>query len=174
MKNKKTLWIFWWGWSPDHMENTLERMEASGWKLFQVNHLGIRFKFTRGQEEKVRYSVDYQPAADIDYLALFEEDGWQMKWTGAGGWYLWRKPYLSERPEIFTESSSLIERNNRLLKLLTPLFAMLVVVFVLLLIMQNPRLQWIIYVYGILIALYVYMIVQLKKFNRRLKNEIRE
>lgn len=97
-----------------------------------------------------------------------------MKWTGAGGWYLWKKPYISVRPEIFTESSSLIERNNRLLKLLTPLFAMLIIIFVLLLILQNPRLQWLTYLYVVLIALYVYMIAQLQKFNRKLKNEIRE
>jgi len=174
MKTIKTVWFFWWGWSPDNMENMLERMEASGWKLFQVDYYGIRFKFTRGQEEKVRYSVDYQPVVDENYLTLFDEDGWEMKWTGAGGWYLWKKPYISVRPEIFTESSSLIERNNRLLKLLTPLFAMLIIIFVLLLILQNPRLQWLTYLYVVLIALYVYMIAQLQKFNRKLKNEIRE
>ena len=174
MKTIKTVWFFWWGWSPDNMENMLERMEATGWKLFQVDFSGIRFKFTRGQEEKARYSVDYQPAADDDYLTLFEEDGWQMKWTGAGGWYLWRKPYTSERPEIFTESSSLIERNNRLLKLLMPLFILFIFVFIMLLLLRDQRFQWLIYIYVVLITLYVYMISQLQKFNRKLKNEIRE
>ncbi|WP_312649687.1 DUF2812 domain-containing protein [Proteiniclasticum sp.] len=174
MKTIETVWFWWWGWSPDNMENMLERMEASGWKLFQVDWWGIRFRFTRGEEEKVRYSVDYQPAADEDYLTLFDEDGWKMKWTGAGGWYLWRKPYVSERPEIFTESSSLIERNNRLLKLLTPLFVMLIIIFIIMLLFQDHRFLWLTWIYAVLIAIYVYMIAQLQKFNRKLKNEIRE
>ncbi|HSR04195.1 MAG TPA: DUF2812 domain-containing protein, partial [Proteiniclasticum sp.] len=61
MNSIKTVWYWWWGWNPTHMENMLERMESSGWKLFQVDYYGLRFKFSRGQEETVRYSVDYQP-----------------------------------------------------------------------------------------------------------------
>ncbi len=174
MSSMKTVWFWWWGWSPEKMESMLERMEASGWKLFQVDFLGIRFKFKRGSEDKVSYSVDYRPDADKDYLTLFDEDGWEMKWTGAGGWYLWRKTYTGVRPEIFTDTGSLIERNNRLLKLLTPLFAMLIIIFAILLILQNPRLQWLIWFYVVIIALYVYMIFQLQKFNRKLKSDIRE
>jgi hypothetical protein len=174
MNHIKTVWYWWWGWNPTHMENMLERMEASGWKLFQVDFFGIRFRFTRGKEETVRYSVDYQPEIEADYLSIFEEDGWQMKWSGGGGWYLWRKPYTTQNPEIFTENSSLIERNNRLLKLLTPLFYMLIFFFVILLIAGYDKFQWLIWFYVIIIGLYVYMLTQLRKYNQKLKSEIRE
>lgn len=174
MKSLKTVWYWWWGWNPVHMEAMLERMEASGWKLFQVDFFGLRFRFKRGQEETVRYSVDYQPETDEDYLSIFEEDGWQMKWTGAGGWYLWRKPYTAHRPDIFTENSSLIDRNNRLLSLLTPLFYMLVIIFAFLLILGYEKFQWLIGLYVVIIALYIYMLHQLRRYNEKLKDEIRE
>ena len=173
MNSIKTVWYWWWGWNPTHMENMLERMEASGWKLFQVDFYGLRFKFRRDQEETVRYSVDYQPKTDEDYLSIFDEDGWQMKWSGAGGWYLWRKTYTTERPEIFTDSSSLIERNNRLIKLLKPLFYMLIVFFMMLLV-SDEKFQWLLWFYVPLIALYIFMLAQLQKYNKKLKNEIRE
>lgn len=174
MKSVKTVWFFWWGWNPVHMENMLERMEAQGWKLFQVDFYGIRFRFTKGEPETLRYCADYQPAADSEYLSLFQEDGWKVMWTGAGGWYLWRKPYSTVRPEIFTETSSLIERNNKMLKLLTPLFVMLVSIFILLLLLNRDSLSWMTWIYAILITLYIYMIAQLRKYNGRLKSEIRE
>jgi len=173
MNSIRTLWYWWWGWNPAHMENMLEKMEASGWKLFQVDFYGLRFKFKKGQADTVRYSVDYQPKNDEDYLSIFEDDGWQMKWTGAGGWYLWRKPYIGERPDIFTDSSSLIERNNRLIKLLMPLFFMLIIFFMMLLV-SDIRFQWLLWVYVPLIILYIYMLAQLRRYNQKLKNEIRE
>jgi len=169
----KTVWYWWWGWNPTNMEYMLERMEASGWKLFQVDFYGLRFKFRRGKAETVRYSVDYQPKTEEDYLSLFDEDGWEMKWTGAGGWYLWRKPYTAERPDIFTDSNSLIERNNRLIKLLKPLFFMLIIFFMMLLV-SDKRFQWLLWFYVPLIALYIFMLAQLQKYNKKLKNEIRE
>jgi len=174
MNNIKTVWYFWWGWNPIHMENMLERMEASGWKLFQVDYYGLRFKFKRGQAETVRYSVDYQPKTDEDYLSIFEDDDWQMKWSGAGGWYLWRKLYTTERPDIFTDSSSLIERNNRLINLLTPLFYMLIIIFIILILVSYEKLRWLIWLYVVLISLYIFMLAQLRKYNQKLKNEIRE
>jgi len=117
--------------------------------------------------------VDYQPKTEEDYLSLFDEDGWEMKWTGAGGWYLWRKPYTAERPDIFTDSNSLIERNNRLIKLLKPLFFMLIIFFMMLLV-SDKRFQWLLWFYVPLIALYIFMLAQLQKYNKKLKNEIRE
>ena len=174
MNNIKTVWCWWWGWNPTHMENMLERMEASGWKLFQVDYYGIRFKFIRGQEERVRYSVDYQPQTEEDYLSIFEDDGWQMKWTGANGWYLWKKPYTTERPDIFTDSSSLVERNNRLISLLTPLFFMMIIIFIILIVVSYEKFKWLIWLYVVLISIYIFMLAQLRKFNNKLKNEIRE
>lgn len=174
MKSVKTVWFFWWGWNPVNMENMLERMAADGWKLISVDFYGIRFRFTKDEPETLRYCTDYQPAADSEYLSLFQEDGWKVMWTGAGGWYLWRKPYSTVRPEIFTETSSLIERNNKMLKLLTPLFVMLVSIFILLLLLNRDSLSWMTWIYAILITLYIYMIAQLRKYNGRLKSEIRE
>ena len=174
MKTVKTVWFWWWGWNPFHMENMLERMEADGWNLLSVDFTGMRFKFYKGDRRNVRYGVDYQSDAGSDYLSLFHEDGWQMKWNGAGGWYLWMKPYTSERPEIFSETSSLIDRNNRLLKLLTPLFFMLIAIFMIMLAVSGDRFIGLIWFYIVIITLYTYIIFQLRKYNSKLKDEIRD
>jgi len=71
----------------------------------------------------------------------------------SNGWYLWMKHYEGERPEIFTDTQSLIERNNRLIKLLLPIYVLLLVIFAILLAVNNDALKPLIYIYVALISL---------------------
>lgn len=174
MNNVTTRLFWWWGWNSTHMERMLESMALSGWSLFQVDLIGIRFRFQRGEKQKVRYCTDYQPNPDNDYFSIYQEAGWSIKWTGANGWYLWMKPYENERPEIFTDTQSLIEKNNRLYKVLIPLFVLLLVVLALLLAARNEAYTVLIILYVAIITLYGYFFYQIYKHNKRLKDNIRD
>lgn len=115
-KNLKTF-KWWWSWTPDVVEKYLENMASQGWELVSVGFGMVVFYFRKSKPKKIRYCVEYNPDLKPDYHILLEDDGWQLMGQQAG-WILWEKPYNTKRPEIFTETGSLIERNNKLLKLL--------------------------------------------------------
>ena len=174
MNNVMTRLFWWWGWSPTNMERMLENMESNGWNLYQMDLMGVRFRFQKGEAQKVRYCVDYQQFPDDEYFSIYKDDGWRIKWTGGKGWNLWMKPYEGERPEIFTDTYSLIERNNRLIKLLLPIFVLLLVIFAILLAMNNDALKPLVFIYVALISLYTYFFYQVYTHNLKLKENIRE
>lgn len=110
---EKTSWHWWWGWNPEDIETWLEAMERGGWNLVHVGFLGVRFRFRGGECRQVRYCVDYQNNPDAEYHSLLADDGWHLVWRELG-WHLWQKPYVHERPNIFTDMASLVQRNRRL------------------------------------------------------------
>lgn len=174
MQNLMTKIFWWWGWDSSKMEKMLEDMALSGWQLYHMDWMGIRFSFQMGEAQKVRYCADYQPTIDGDYLSIYQEAGWQMKWTGANGWYLWVKAYEGEKPEIFSDTTSLIDRNNRLIKVLKPLFIMLLVLFIILLATQVEAFRPLIALYVAIIALYTFIFYQVYSHNQKLKDNIKE
>lgn len=125
----------------------------------------------KGTAQQRRFATDYQPEASKDYLEIFQADGWQLEWTGANGWYLFSKAYTDVRPEIFTDNASLIEKNNRILKVLLPLFIMLIVLFITIVL---PVLKEPFYVglYVFALGLYTYIFTQVWRHNRKLKIDI--
>jgi len=88
MNTVKTHWFWWWGWEPNKLISWLEEKEAQGCNLFQVGAMGLLFRFRKGEKRKISYGVDFQAKADDEYIAIFQEDSWELMWTGAGGWYL--------------------------------------------------------------------------------------
>ncbi len=115
MKEVKTVWRRWGGWNIEKVENWLEEMEKKGWNLFKVDFTIMRFKFKKGESSKIRYCLDYQINVEDNYFELFKEDGWELVDNTISPWYIWRKSYEDKRPNIYTDTKSLIERNNRLL-----------------------------------------------------------
>lgn len=173
MKTLKTKWFWWWGWDAEKLELWLEEKAADGWRLISVGTGGIQFLFQRDEPEKIRFGVDYQSQAEDDYLELFREDGWALVWSGAGGWYIWQKAWVTKRPEIYSDSASLILRNNRLTTMLRPIFVILVVIFGILLVNRRNFSDLLLWVYVFLIALYAWIFFQVSRYNRRLKAELR-
>ena len=112
MKEIKTVWRWWTGWEIEKVENWLEEMEQDGWNLSKVDYI-LRFKFEKGESRKMRYCVDHQNKVEDNYFELFKEDGWVLMDEKIAPWYIWRKSYEDERPDIYTDTKSLIERNNR-------------------------------------------------------------
>lgn len=174
MKTIKTKWFWWWGWYPQKVEDWLEEMEAVGWNLYQVDMFGVRFKFKKDKTQNIRYCVDFQSSIDENYLSILKDDGWKMVWSGAGGWYLWKKPYEEKRPEIFTDTASLIERNNRLSKILVPFFVLIIAIFIFLLINRDHDNEFLIGLYVVLISFYGFLFYKLQIYNKKLKSDIKE
>lgn len=165
---KKIIW--WWGWNPEPLEKELEAMAEEGWFIEKVDGLGVYFTFRKQEPMTLCFATDYQPEATRDYFEIFKEDGWDMEWSGANGWYIFSKAYAGERPAIYTDKDSIIDRNHRILKVLLPLFIMLVVLFVTVVL---PILRKPIYVgvYGVALALYTYIFLQVWLHNKKLREQ---
>lgn len=177
MDNLKTSWYLWWGWSPEKVENWLEYMVSKEWQLYHVDMWGTRFKFKKSAGSKVRYCTDFQSNQDDQYMKLFHDDGWELIWKDSFGWYIWKKCYAKDRPSIYTDSSSLIERNNRLIKLFIPAFYLLLAVLIFLIIprIDTAPFKFLFWVYSFLLAFFGVILFQFKKSNAKLKdNNIKE
>lgn len=172
----KKVWFLWFGWNPEKAENWLEEMEAKGWNLVKINTLGLRFQFKQGESRKVRYCADYQANVEHQYTKLFEDDGWELVWNDAG-WYIWKKYYTEERPSIYTDLTSLVERNNRLALVLAPIIMLLVPVFALLVLTNRGGgvFGFLFWLYICVFALYGMTFLQIRRFNNKIKKDkIRE
>ena len=182
MTMTKTTWFWWWGWKPEKVENWLEEMESKGWNLYQVELASLRFKFTKGEPKKIRYCADFQSSINDQYLTLFKDDHWELVWSGAGGWYIWKKEYVQERPDIYTDNNSLIDRNKRLLWILSPLTALLaflVVIFSTHVYAPGYEVTGLSkIVAGVIIAevtFFGYALLQLNRYNKKLiQNKIKD
>ena len=172
---KKT-WFLWWGWDPEKVEKWLEEMELRGWNLYNVGTMALNFSFKKGESRKVRYCADYQSEYDENYFNIFEDDGWELVWEGTG-WYIWKKPYTDERPAIYTDVNSFVERNNRLFSSLLPIFLWCIPIMTLLIIpnWDISAYRYIFWFYLVLLVLYLIVFYQLRKASDKLKKEtIRE
>jgi hypothetical protein len=174
MKEIKTAWHWWWGWNPEKIENWLEEMEKKGWNLFKVDFNYIMFKFEKGESRKIRYCVDYQINVQDNYFELFKEDGWELVDDTINPWYMWRKSYKDERPNIYTDTKSLIERNNRLLKTIGIIIPSQLFLFYLVFESGFGKIELTLAVFSIIMIIFFgYVIIQLYRYNRKLgKNEI--
>ena len=174
MKEVKTAWHLWWGWNPEKIENWLEEMERKGWNLFKVDFYYIRFKFEKGESRKVRYCVDYQINVQDNYFELFKEDNWELVGDTAAPWYMWRKPYEDERPNIYTDTKSLIERNNRLIKTVAIVIPIQLVPLYFAFENSYGKLDLSLAIFSsIMIIFFGYIIARLYQYNKKLEqNEI--
>lgn len=117
MSETKKVFKWWWAWNPGKIERWLEEQERQGWNLSRISTTGLHFHFEKGPSRKIAYCIDYQSQAKADYFQLLSETGWSLVADGFG-WYYWRQEYSAEKPELFSETQSLIDRNNRQLLLI--------------------------------------------------------
>ncbi|MDP3066941.1 MAG: DUF2812 domain-containing protein [Methanobacteriaceae archaeon] len=169
MKDDKVVWRWWWGWNTEKVENWLEEMEQKGWNLVKVDFAQIRFSFKKGESRKMSYCFDYPAYVKDNYFEIFKEDGWESMDNKMGPWFIWSKSYENERPSIYTDTKSLIEKNNRQIR--TVIFGVFVTLFLLsLVLLGNFDSTKLISALLILsIVFYGYIIVQLRQNNKKLK-----
>lgn len=168
MSEIKTAWHWWWGWNPEKIENWLEEMEQDGWNLIKVDFNYLRFKFEKGEYRKIRYCVDYQNRVDDNYFGILKEDGWELVGDRSIPWYMWRKSYDNERPNIYTDAKSLIERNNRQLMTVGILLPFEIVVINSLL-KNGSSTTWVLALFFMIIVFMGYVTLQLYRYNKKLE-----
>ena len=117
MTAEKRVFKWWWGWNPGRIEKWLERSEAEGWNLVGIGFAGIAFSMRRGESRQVVYRIDYQSRVKEDYFQLFRDAGWNLAGQ-SGGWYFWQQVYTQQKPEIYSDTESLIDRNRRQMMLM--------------------------------------------------------
>lgn len=169
MKEIKTAWHWWWGWNTEKVENWLEEMEKKGWNLVKVDFAQIKFSFKKGKSRKMRFCFDFPNYVDDNYFEIFKEDGWELMDNKMGPWFIWRKPYENKRPSIYTDTKSLIEKNNRQIR--TVIFGVFVTLFIIsiLLIGNFDGTKLITTLLILSIVFYIYIIAQLYQNNKKLK-----
>lgn len=97
-------------------------MAAKGWLLQSTGGLMLTFHFRKGEAARMRYALDYQEKDTPEYRQLLGDVGWQLL-GASSGWLLWGQAYHGERPQIYSDMDGLIQRNQRVLTLLTAVFA---------------------------------------------------
>jgi len=170
MKEEKTVWRMWGGWEIEKMENWLEEMEMEGWALYKFDFTMMRFKFKKSESRKARYCFDYQSNVGDDYYGIFQEDGWELVDETISPWHIWRKPYQDNRPGIFTDTRSLVERNNRQIRNIT---LAAIISLILLYIEWITGLSYagiipILLIFSLIF--YAYLITRIHQHNKKLKN----
>jgi hypothetical protein len=116
MKDKKVVWFSAFRYVvPADYESWLEKMAAEGW---HINHFrqwsSIYMTFTRGKPKKYRFVYDPQVSPRKDYIATYEQFGWEYLGRMASA-HFWRMEYTGERPEAFSDKDSKVARNRRTL-----------------------------------------------------------
>jgi hypothetical protein len=129
---KKIKWF--WSWQDEEIENWLQKMALSGWKLTAIPLPGV-FRFESIAPAAIAYRLDYHNRQKIGmnaYLDAFFDDGWEFI-TKLNGWLYFSKPQaqgnnqsaeLSAQPKIdkLTHQLSIMGSFVPLMTLWYPLF----------------------------------------------------
>jgi len=105
---------WWWAWDFEIVEEWLEKMEAGGLRLVETSFNGLYFHFEKCIPTKARYCIDYQSKLTPEYMTIISDDGWKLYHIGTG-WYILRKEFQDERPNLYNNFEGLISRNKALL-----------------------------------------------------------
>lgn len=174
--SNKNVFRWWWSWESEKIERWIEAQEIQGWHLVQVKSNLLRFQFAKGSPRTIRYVFDYQHDVDEDYKQLYEDAGWEQMYA-KNNWYLWRKSYLADhpeqRPEIYSDVDSIVQRNNRIKTTLLTVGLVLIPILIMNMMLQ-PMWQirtTILVVYLLIFALFLYGITRLNAQNRRLQEK---
>lgn len=104
-------------WNYELEAEDLNKMSEKGWQLIKGGLFSNRFR--KNTEVQYRYQLDFQPGIEDKgrYIETFREQGWEYVNSTFNGWHYFRKLYDPSRPEeeyeIFTDTASMREMNNR-------------------------------------------------------------
>ncbi|MGV3464273.1 MAG: DUF2812 domain-containing protein [Heyndrickxia sp.] len=126
---KKRVFKLFWAWQDDQENKWLEKMAEEGWKLIKYNFLV--YTFAKMEPKKYIYKTDFKNNQNHDlqeYLALFEDAGWEHVTQYAGWHYFRTEPGKAKTPDIYSDSNSKMEMFRRLLWfLLMPLMGIIII-----------------------------------------------
>jgi len=115
-----------WAWNDDREEAWLEEMSRQGLHLSSLGLPGFYY-FESGEPGDYAYRLDFNTTHKdrANYLALFQDAGWEHL-GNLGGWEYFRKQRKpGEVMEIFTDNESKIKKYTRLMVYLVIFFPVL-------------------------------------------------
>jgi len=99
--------------APADLESWLEERARRGQVLTQVGPWSVfRMTLQDGGPATYRYVVDLQGRPRPDYIATYQDFGWEHLGR-TSNIHLWRRAYDGARPEAFTDADSLRARSRR-------------------------------------------------------------
>lgn len=173
---------------PDKLEQWLERMEIDGFHLEKINKGGgNKFYFSKGTPRKMRYILDFQNDTKAAYYEIFKQDQWNLVYTVGSlpvKWSLWRKEYIDERPNIYTDKEEVTSNAKKMLLTYSVFYLPIITIFLyyviktLLLLTSNiskaieilPFILGIILIMILPLVLFINLYSKVIKFYFRVKN----
>ena len=124
MENKIVKHKWFWAWQDDKEEEWLSDMSKQGCHLSKPGYFG-RYEFEQGEPRNYVYRLDFMTGKKDQketYLQYFIDAGWE--YLGEyGSWQYFRiLAEENEKPEIYTDTVSKIQKYRRVLLLLVILF----------------------------------------------------
>jgi hypothetical protein len=174
-KTTKRVFRMMMAWNDQKEERWLADQARSGWHMTSVNAFG--YSFERGAPADVAYRFDWGPGCRKDqseYLGLFRDSGWEYMGR-RGRWNIFRKSVVGGvEPEIYTDPESRIKMYQRVIGFLCAFFAIMVTQMVPQISREaSPenlgRFPWVMSIYWVLIAFFLYGIVRMLLVIRRLR-----
>jgi len=99
--------------APADFEDWLEAQAHEGWQLEHVGQWSsILMTFQKGEPATYRYVIDAQVSPRPDYLATYQDAGWEHLGRMASA-HVWRRRYDDLRPEAFTDAETVRARSQR-------------------------------------------------------------
>jgi|WetSurMetagenome_2_1015567.scaffolds.fasta_scaffold08944_8 hypothetical protein len=174
-KTTKRVFRMMMAWNDQKEERWLSDQAKSGWHMTSVNAFG--YTFERGAPADVAYRFDWGPGCRRDqseYLGIFRDSGWEYMGR-RGRWNIFRKPVVGGVvPEIYTDPQSRIRMYQRVIGFLCAFFAIMVGQMVPQISREaSPanlgRFPWVMTIYCVLTAFFLYGIVRMVFVIRRLR-----
>jgi hypothetical protein len=174
-KTTKRVFRMMMAWNDQKEEAWLSEQARSGWRMTSVNAFG--YTFERGAPEEVAYRLDWGPGCRRDqseYLSIFRDSGWEYMGR-RGRWSIFRKPVVGGVvPEIYTDPQSRIRMYQRVMGFFGAFLAIMAAQI-------GPqisreaspanlgRFPWVMAIYAVLIAFFLYGMVRMLLVIRRLR-----
>jgi hypothetical protein len=174
-KTTKRVFRMMMAWNDQKEERWLSDQARSGWHMNSVNAFG--YTLERGAPADVAYRFDWGPGCrrdPSDYLSLFRDSGWEYMGR-RGRWNIFRKAVVGGVvPEIYTDPQSRIAMYQRVMGFMGLFLAIIVT-------QMGPqisreasppnlgRFPWVMTIYGVLIAFFLYGMVRMVVVIRRLR-----
>lgn len=120
IKKYKKMIRFFGAWQDDKEETWLREMSLKGWKLKKYTFLV--YTFEKAEPKDYIYKLDYKTTFNNDmeeYLAIFNDAGWEHVEEFAGWHYFRIEAENSEVPDIYSDNKSKAEKYKGLLRFLS-------------------------------------------------------
>lgn len=123
-----------WMYSPDKLENWLEKMAAEGNRLHRVNKLGNTFYFLKGEPQNIKFSADYQNLSNDSYYEIHRQAGWKEEFSSKSSlqkWTIWSKEFEEGEtpPALYSDKTHKLKHAKKIAFSYTVLFMPLVLMY---------------------------------------------